>query len=123
MIIVKAQVDQPLMRLCCVQVKQGSVADLAGHLLPGDEVLEWAGTSLRGRTYEDVRDIIAASRQERSIELVVSRDTRLGPGLHTWPDQPPGTGRAPGDILSSDEAAVVMLRSSAAPRPNCNYNN
>ena len=123
MLIVKAQVDQPLMRLCCVQVKQGSVADLAGHLLPGDEVLEWAGTSLRGRTYEDVRDIIAASRQERSIELVVSRDTRLGPGLDTWPDQPPGTGRAPGDILSSDEAAVVMLRSSAAPRPNCNYNN
>lgn len=106
-----------------MQVKQGSVADLAGHLLPGDEVLEWAGTSLRGRTYEDVRDIIAASRQERSIELVVSRDTRLGPGLDTWPDQPPGTGRAPGDILSSDEAAVVMLRSSAAPRPNCNYNN
>ena len=99
------------------------MADLAGHLLPGDEVLEWAGTSLRGRTYEDVRDIIAASRQDRSIELVVSRDTRLGPGLDAWPDQPPGTGRAPGDVLSSDEAAVVMLRSSAAPRPNCNYNN
>ena len=56
------------------KVKQGSVADLVGHLLPGDQVLEWNGISLHTRTYEDVRDIIAASRQENSIELVVSRD-------------------------------------------------
>ena len=56
------------------KVKQGSVADLVGHLLPGDEVLEWNGISLTGRTYEDVRDIIAASRQDPSIELVVSRE-------------------------------------------------
>ena len=34
------------------KVKQGSVADLVGHLLPGDEVLEWNGVSLSGRTYE-----------------------------------------------------------------------
>jgi len=60
------------------KVKQGSVADLAGHLLPGDEVLEWNGRSLQSRSYEEVRDIIAASRQDRTIELVVSRDSDMG---------------------------------------------
>ena len=65
------------------KVKQGSVADLVGHLLPGDLVLEWNGISLHSRTYEDVRDIIAASRQESSIELVVSRDIETP---HTQPD-------------------------------------
>ena len=63
-------------RYCALieKVKQGSVADLVGHLLPGDEVLEWNGVSLAGRSYEDVRDIVAASRHVPSIELVVSRD-------------------------------------------------
>eukprot|EP00090_Calanus_glacialis_P042916 TRINITY_DN7603_c0_g1_i1.p1 TRINITY_DN7603_c0_g1~~TRINITY_DN7603_c0_g1_i1.p1 ORF type:complete len:956 (-),score=223.25 TRINITY_DN7603_c0_g1_i1:635-3502(-) len=60
------------------KVKAGSVADLAGHLLPGDEVLEWNGRSLQSRSYEEVRDIIAASRQDRTIELVVSRDSDMG---------------------------------------------
>ena len=79
------------------KVKQGSVADLAGRLLPGDEVnaaaalhwrvavqpsrrwegltsvqvLEWNGRPLQSRSYEEVRDIIAASRGERAVELVV----------------------------------------------------
>ena len=77
-----------------------------GHLLPGDEVtdfgennsddeqpkvVEWQGRSLQSRSYEEVpyklgyfdkcfskvRDIIAACRQDRAIELVVSRDSAL----------------------------------------------
>merc|ERR1719347_1628617 len=55
-----------------------SVADLMGRLLPGDEVLEWNGRSLQSRSYEEVRDIIASTRQDRSIELVVSRDAEIG---------------------------------------------
>ena len=54
------------------KVKQGSVADLAGHLLPGekernrldatilyvgDEVLEWNGRSLQSRSYEEVMSL------------------------------------------------------------------
>ena len=66
------------------KVKQGSVADLVGHLLPGDQVLEWNGISLHTRTYEDVRDIIAASRQENSIELVVSRDIENSRPTADW---------------------------------------
>ena len=65
-------------------MKQGSVADLVGHLLPGDQVLEWNGVSLSGLSHAEVRDIIAASRQERCIELLVSREVevsrRWGPG-------------------------------------------
>ena len=51
------------------QVKKGSVADVMGHLLPGDEVtdfgennsddeqpkvVEWQGRSLQSRSYEEV---------------------------------------------------------------------
>ena len=53
------------------------MADLVGHLLPGDQVLEWNGVSLGGRSHGEVRDIIAASRQERCIELLVSREVEV----------------------------------------------
>ena len=52
-----------------IKVKKGSVADVMGHLLPGDEVsswkmktqrtfptkvIEWQGRSLQSRSYEEV---------------------------------------------------------------------
>ena len=55
------------------KVKKGSIADTIGHLLPGDEVLEWNGRSLQNKSYEEVHDIIAESRQEEQVELIVSR--------------------------------------------------
>ncbi|KAB7503242.1 Regulating synaptic membrane exocytosis protein 2, partial [Armadillidium nasatum] len=55
------------------KVKKGSIADTVGHLRPGDEVLEWNGRSLQGKTYEEVYDIIAESRHEPQVELIVSR--------------------------------------------------
>lgn len=39
----------------------------------GDEVLEWNGRVLQGKTYEEVYDIIAESRHEPQVELIVSR--------------------------------------------------
>lgn len=39
----------------------------------GDEVLEWNGRSLQGKTFEEVYDIISESRQEPQVELIVSR--------------------------------------------------
>ena len=104
------------------KVKKGSVADVMGHLLPGDEVSRptmqswWkqsallminiritndglqggrmagqvpAVSQLRGGGFlistreesnilcRQVRDIIAACRQDRAIELLVSRDSAL----------------------------------------------
>ena len=55
------------------KVKKGSIADTIGQLLPGDEVLEWNGRSLQSKSYEEVHDIIAESRQEEQVELIVSR--------------------------------------------------
>ena len=49
------------------KVKKGSIADTVGQLLPGDEVVEWNGRSLQGKSYEEVHDIIAESRQEEQV--------------------------------------------------------
>uniref|UniRef100_T1L2L6 Regulating synaptic membrane exocytosis protein 2 n=3 Tax=Tetranychus urticae TaxID=32264 RepID=T1L2L6_TETUR len=63
------------------KVKKGSIADTVGRLRAGDEVLEWNGRSLRHKTYEEVYDIIAESKQEPQVELIVSRPIRRPAGL------------------------------------------
>ncbi|XP_019867469.2 regulating synaptic membrane exocytosis protein 2 [Aethina tumida] len=55
------------------KVKKGSIADVEGQLRPGDEVIEWNGRSLQGKSYQEVSDIIAESKQEQNVELIVSR--------------------------------------------------
>ncbi|XP_066143466.1 regulating synaptic membrane exocytosis protein 2 isoform X3 [Euwallacea fornicatus] len=55
------------------KVKRGSIADVEGQLRPGDEVIEWNGRVLQGKSYQEVADIIAESKQEANVELIVSR--------------------------------------------------
>lgn len=55
------------------KVKKGSIADTVGKLRPGDEVLEWNGRSLQGKTYEEVHSIISASKKDETVQMVVSR--------------------------------------------------
>ncbi|CRL06042.1 CLUMA_CG019127, isoform B [Clunio marinus] len=55
------------------KVKRGSIADQEGHLKPGDEVIEWNGRSLQGKSTQEVCDVIEESRHESQIELIVSR--------------------------------------------------
>lgn len=43
------------------------------HRFSGDEVIEWNGRSLQGKSYQEVADIIAESKQEANVELIVSR--------------------------------------------------
>ena len=43
------------------------------YLFLGDEVLEWNGQPLQGRTFEEVYDIITESRADQEIEIIVSR--------------------------------------------------
>lgn len=57
------------------KVKKGSIADMIGRLRPGDEVLEWNTVPLKGKTYEEVHDIIAGSKQESEVELLIARPT------------------------------------------------
>lgn len=61
------------------KVKRGSIADTVGRLRPGDEVLEWNGRSLEGSTFEEAYDIMAESRQEPQVELIVCRHLRRVP--------------------------------------------
>lgn len=61
------------------KVKKGSIADTVGRLRPGDEVLEWNGRSLQGLTYEEAYDIMAESKQESQVELIVCRYIRRLP--------------------------------------------
>lgn len=63
------------------KIKKGSIADTVGRLRAFDEVLEWNGRSLRHKTYEEVYDIIAESKQEPQVELIVSRPIRRPAGL------------------------------------------
>ncbi|XP_014219658.1 regulating synaptic membrane exocytosis protein 2-like [Copidosoma floridanum] len=56
------------------KVKKDSPADLEGQLKIGDEVLQWNGRSLKGKSYEEVSDVIAMSRTDPQVELVVARD-------------------------------------------------
>ncbi|KAE8282610.1 Regulating synaptic membrane exocytosis protein 2 Rab-3-interacting molecule 2 [Larimichthys crocea] len=56
-----------------LKVKRGSLADIVGHLRPGDQVLEWNGRVLQGATFNEVYNIILESKPEPQVELVVSR--------------------------------------------------
>lgn len=43
------------------------------HFVSGDEVIEWNGRLLQSKSYQEVADIIAESKQEVNVELIVSR--------------------------------------------------
>lgn len=70
------------------KVKKGSIADTIGKLRPGDEILEWNSRSLQGLTFEEVYDIIAESRHEPQIELIVCRVNIRPQPLHMSPASP-----------------------------------
>lgn len=70
----------------------------------GDEVIEWNGRSLQGKSFQEVYDIIAESKQEPQVELIVSRllGTRQTPQAqwghaHTLP-----THMHKGNVLEAD---------------------
>lgn len=56
-----------------MRVKHGSIADVIGHLRPGDEVLEWNAIPLRNLSYDEVFEIIADCRDDPEVELMVAR--------------------------------------------------
>ncbi|XP_061520497.1 regulating synaptic membrane exocytosis protein 2-like isoform X2 [Phycodurus eques] len=64
------------------KVKQGSLADVVGHLRAGDQVVEWNGHVLQGATFNDVYNIILESKSEPQVELLVSRPIRAADSSH-----------------------------------------
>ncbi|EAT48461.1 AAEL000479-PA [Aedes aegypti] len=59
------------------QVQRGSIADQEGHIRPGDEVVEWNGHSMRGKSASNVYDIISASKREPLVELLLTREIAI----------------------------------------------
>jgi C-terminal processing protease CtpA/Prc len=58
-------------------VKKGSAADTSGRLRPGDEILKWNGKLLRGLNGVQVNNIIAQTKSDTQVELVVERPVEL----------------------------------------------
>ncbi|KOC65693.1 Regulating synaptic membrane exocytosis protein 2 [Habropoda laboriosa] len=66
--------EDGLKRAFIQKVKSGSTADIEGQLRPGDEVIMWNGRCLQGKNSREVSALIAESRQDHQVELVVSRN-------------------------------------------------
>ncbi|CAG9783067.1 unnamed protein product [Diatraea saccharalis] len=67
------------------KVKKGSIADLEGQLRIGDEVLQWNGVPLQGRSAEEVAAVVADSKHDSHVELVVSRPLAASrPTAQSW---------------------------------------
>ena len=82
--------------------------------LTGDEVLEWNGHSVVGKSYEEVHDVIADSRLDPQVELRVARNL-LG-GASGQQAYPPGvidplTGRP----ISGDPTRVSLHHQYSVP--------
>lgn len=74
----------------------------------GDEVLEWNGYPLQGRTFEEVYDIICESRADHEVEIVVSRPIsdvgRPGASINpSGPPPPPPSSSAHGQLSQSQQ--------------------
>lgn len=50
----------------------------------GDEVLQWSGVPLQGRSAEEVAAIVANSKHDSHVELVVSRPLAPSRPVQSW---------------------------------------
>uniref|UniRef100_A0A183F425 C2 domain-containing protein n=1 Tax=Heligmosomoides polygyrus TaxID=6339 RepID=A0A183F425_HELPZ len=93
------------------RVKPGSVADTIGRLRAGDEVLEWNGQALQNATFDQVYEIISASKHESQVEIIVSRSSRLvfptALVLHDMYASPSASPLLPLQTLSHSQSAIL----------------
>ncbi|CAH0600575.1 unnamed protein product [Chrysodeixis includens] len=95
------------------KVKKGSIADLEGQLRIGDEVLQWNGVPLQGRSADEVAAVVADSKHDSHVELVVSRPlAAIRP-----PAQPWRTHKAEvyTEVLGGCEKPSVLVTSPGSP--------
>ncbi|XP_018323416.1 regulating synaptic membrane exocytosis protein 2 isoform X2 [Agrilus planipennis] len=101
------------------KVKKGSIADVEGQLRAGDEVIEWNGRLLQGKSCQEVSDIIAESKHEANIELIVSRSMgNRRAAQATWRQSVAHRGQMaqwPGSNSESYERPHVLVTSPGSP--------
>ncbi|XP_049887478.1 regulating synaptic membrane exocytosis protein 2 isoform X7 [Pectinophora gossypiella] len=94
------------------KVKKGSIADLEGNLRIGDEVMQWNGVPLQGRSAEEVAAVVADSKHDSHVELVVSRP--VAPARH--PVQPWRTHKEVyTEVMGGCEKPSVLVTSPGSP--------
>ncbi|KAK6764223.1 hypothetical protein RB195_024510 [Necator americanus] len=118
------------------RVKPGSVADTIGRLRAGDEVLEWNGHALQNATFDQVYEIISATKQDSHVEIIVSRSTsvpggddflnmqaesRQLPSLQCLLSQEHDVSSSPSTLLpfrtlSHSQSAILALHPQVSPR-------
>nr|CAB3265585.1 ZF(Rab)-2 zinc finger protein [Phallusia mammillata] len=71
------------------KVKRGSLADVVGHLKPGDEVIMWNEHCLQDATFDEVYEAVLESKEDKLVELTVSRPIKDVPRIpETRQNQP-----------------------------------
>ncbi|CAH0722507.1 unnamed protein product, partial [Brenthis ino] len=93
------------------KVKKGSIADLEGQLRIGDEVLQWSGVPLQGRSAEEVAAIVANSKHDSHVELVVSRLLAPPRPVQSWR----GHKEVYTEIMGGCEKPSVLVTSPGSP--------
>ncbi|XP_077447409.1 regulating synaptic membrane exocytosis protein 2-like [Stigmatopora argus] len=91
------------------KVKQGSLADIVGHLRAGDQVVEWNGHVLQGATFDDVYNIISESKFEPRVELLVSRPIGSAESSHRQLDSSSGSFDPPMNTSAIREQVSHLL--------------
>ncbi|KAL3280795.1 hypothetical protein HHI36_004027 [Cryptolaemus montrouzieri] len=66
----------------------------SSYLFWSDEVIEYNGRVLQGKTYQEVAEIIAESKLEPTVELIVSRKLKNESGKGSWKPFTSNTGQA-----------------------------
>ena len=78
--------------------------------ISGDEVLEWNGHPLVGKSYDEVHDVIAESRHDTQVELRVARSL-MGGHAPSIPYQTDPLGRP---LLEQPQSRAYPTSSAAA---------
>ncbi|XP_047035204.1 regulating synaptic membrane exocytosis protein 2-like isoform X2 [Helicoverpa zea] len=93
------------------KVKKGSIADLEGQLRIGDEVLQWNGVPLQGRSADEVAAVVADSKHDLHVELVVSRPLTAT----RTPAVPWRTHKVYTEVMGGCEKPSVLVTSPGSP--------
>ncbi|XP_028164406.1 regulating synaptic membrane exocytosis protein 2 isoform X10 [Ostrinia furnacalis] len=111
------------------KVKKGSIADLEGQLRIGDEVLQWNGVPLQGRSAEEVAAVVADSKHDSHVELVVSRPLASSrSSAQPWRTHK-GNLEVYTEVMGGCEKPSVLVTSPGSPdvharrRPRHNHHN
>ena len=60
------------------KILPGGVVDTLGEVNEGNQVMEWNGSPLTGKTHEEVQRIIQSSSNSEEVELIVRADVNMG---------------------------------------------